>query len=246
MRAPLLLVFSVFLFSCGKQTEELSLEKSADYFPLATGKYRIYRLDSTVTINFGNSLQVHSYQEKHLVDAAITNENRTRYRVLVYQRDVNGTSPWKATGSYFASAEGNVEVTENNLRFIKLANPLRIDAEWKGNAFLPQEPYSALYDFNNDNEMNAWTYSYTGVGESLSVNGKNFNDVVTVTSVDESLNFPVTSTQQYAYKNYWLEQYAKGVGLIYQETVLLEYQPQNADRPGYRGFAVKRTLLDYN
>ena len=84
------------------------------------------------------------------------------------------------------------------------------------------------------------------MGESLSVNGNSYDDVVTVKAIDETLNFPVASTQQYAYKNYSLEQYAKGVGLVYQEMVMLEYQPQNADRPGYRGFAVKRTLLEHN
>ena len=246
MRATILAVITLLLVSCEKQTENYTADKAADYLPLTVGKYRIYKLDSTVVVNFGNSLEVHSYQEKQVVDAAITENGRTGYRILVYHRDAAGTEPWKAGGSFFASADNNVEVTENNLRFIKLANPLRTDVIWKGNAYLAQDPYSALYEFNNDNDMSAWIYTYTGVGESLSVNGNSYDDVVTVKAIDETLNFPVASTQQYAYKNYSLEQYAKGVGLVYQEMVMLEYQPQNADRPGYRGFAVKRTLLEHN
>lgn len=246
MRATILAVITLLLLSCEKQTEDYTAENAADYLPLAVGKYRIYKLDSTVVINFGNSLEVHTYQEKQVVDAAITENGLTGYRILVYRRDAAGAEPWKAVGSFFASADKNVEIMENNLRYIKLANPLRADATWQGNAYLPQDPYSALFEFNNDNDMSAWTYTYTGVGESLSVNGNSYDDVVTVSAIDESLNFPVTSTQQYAYKNYSLEQYAKGVGLVYQELVMLEYQPQNADRPGYRGFAVKRTLLEHN
>jgi hypothetical protein len=42
------------------------------------------------------------------------------------------------------------------------------------------------------------------------------------------------------------EVYAKGLGLIYQELAMLEYQAPPVDRPGYRGFGIKRAIISHN
>lgn len=217
----------------------------ADYLPMQAGKYRTYQLDSTVFTNFGTSIEVRSYQEKHVVDAVITEGGKTGYRVFRYIRK-NAADAWKSSGSYSVSINGNAEVTENNMRIIKLAAPVKASFKWRGNTYLPEKPYSAIYLFNNDDEMHEWDFTYTDVGETLTLNGKTYQDVITVTAVDESINIPVTSNQQYAERSLSVEKYAKGVGLIYQELILFEYQPISAYRPGYTGFGVKRTLTDHN
>lgn len=240
------LLLIVALMGCGKETEELGAPTVAEYQPTVAGKYITYRLDSTVTINFGQSLQVNSYQEKHQVDAQLTdNLGRPAYRVFRYLRDAAGTTAWQPAGTYFITPQANtVEVVENNLRFLKLAGPVTEDYTWRGNRFLPNDPYVG-YEFSNDDGMVDWDFSYSDVGRPAVINGKNFANTVTVTQVKDSSNFPVTAPF-FGYLNYAVDVYAKGVGLVRQDLRMFEYQPPSSPRPGFKGFGLRRTVIDYN
>lgn len=246
--ALFLLSSATLLFSCKKETEELQTEVPSEYLPAAAGKYFVYRTDSTVYINFGANTVVRSYQEKHQVDALLTdNLGRPAYRIFRYIRDTAGAGAWQPNGSYFITPVANtVEVVENNLRFLKMAAPIKEGTAWKGNHFLPDDAYNAFYDFSNDDGMADWEYTYAGTGETVSLKGKTYSNVLTVLQIDESTNAPVTNGSLYGFRNYAKEQYAKGLGLIYQDFVMWEYQPPLSPRPGYRGFGVKRTLIDHN
>src|SRR5258705_4060912 len=117
----ILAAFLVFItFSCSKKTEEYTSAPLSDYYPLATGKYITYRVDSTIFTNFGRATQIHSYQVKHLIaDQLIDNLGRPTYRVFRYVRDTAGTQSWQPNGSYFITPLGqSIEVVENNLRVI--------------------------------------------------------------------------------------------------------------------------------
>lgn len=243
-----LLLSGILLFGCKKETEELQVENPQDYISTQSGKYITYRVDSTVFTNFGATTVVRSYQEKHQVDVQISdNLGRPAYRVFRYLRDTAGARAWQPNGSYFITPVNNtVEVVENNLRFLKLAAPVKEGKTWKGNQFLPDDAYTAFYDFSNDDGMSDWEYSYAAAGESLTLAGKKYTDVATVLQVDESTNAPVTNPSLYGFRNYSVEKYAKGLGLVYQEYVMWEYQPPTSPRPGYRGFGVKRTIIDRN
>lgn len=250
MRAcySLLFVTITFLVSCSKETEEFETEALANYLPTQTGKYITYRVDSTLFPNFGGSTVVHSYQEKHQIDSLLTdNLGRPSYRVFRFLRNVNGTGAWQPSGSYFITPMNNtIEVIENNLRFLKLTSTIREGNSWKGNRYLGVDPYGSSYEFSNDNNIAAWDYTYTVVGDNITLGGKAYSDVITVDQVDESINAPVTNTDAYGYKNYSVDKYAKGIGLIYQEIIMWEYQPPSSGRPGYQGFGVKRSIVDHN
>src|SRR5437660_1627405 len=65
--------------------------------------------------------------------------------------------------------------------------------------------------------------------------------------IDESLNVPIPSPDVSASRNYWIEKYARGIGLVYKEVVMWEYQPSSGPNPGYfNGFGLKMTILDHN
>lgn len=249
MRAQFLfsLLASIVLFSCDKETEEFKTESLSTYLPTQTGKYITYRIDSTVVLNFGANIVVRSYQEKHQVDAQITdNLGRSSYRVYRFIRDTNGTTAWKPSGSYLITPSDNtIEVIENNLRFLKLTGPIRKGNTWTGNKFLPTDPYGILYEFFNDDGIVDWEYTYTDLGSNTTINGKQYADVLTVQHIDDVANIPAT-IDAVGYKNYSVEKYAKGIGLIFQELIMLEYQPSSSPRPGYKGFGVKRTIIDHN
>lgn len=244
-----LLTLSIFIFGCKKVTEQYPSDPVTDYIPSAVGKYIIYRLDSTVFTNFGSTIEVHSYHEKDSVDAQIPDAlGRPSYRILRYLRDVTDTLQWQQSSVFWITPTAKtVEVMENNLRMIKLSLPIVNGFTWQGNHFLNSHPYNDIYsNWNNDADMNTWPYSYDSVGATITLNGKTINNTITVNGVNELLNWPVTNpTIPDASINFLQEKYAKGIGLVYQQFIMKEYQYNNGIGY-YKGFGVTRTMIDHN
>jgi hypothetical protein len=327
----------LLLTACETKTEELDgsayeRERLEELVPLQVGKYITYRLDSTVFTNFGRIEEVHSYQEKHVVDAEIQdNLGRISYRIFRFLRDTTGAEAWKSAGTYFITVLDNkVEVVENNLRVVRLVTPVKEGTTWKGNQYLPNEPYKDLFSFGNDNSMNLWEFKIDKTNETLTFNGETLNNVVTVLQADTRIvpdtievtasnealipanvatawirgtatdnvtiqasnpsntgtkmavynrtNFPAQlngisipqnmariyefSNGQWTFDNgkdtlisdlpfasvdYAVDKYAPNIGLIYQELILWENQPNiGGSSPFKVGFGVKRTLLEHN
>ncbi len=246
-----LLAFSAIIFFSCNEKEEFTTESINDYIKLTPGKYITYRIDSMVFTNFGRDIEYRKYQVKHVIDAQITdNEGRPAYRVYRYLRDTAGLQPWQAAGSYaITPLADQIELTENNLRFIKLHLPIRSGFTWRGNKYLPDNPYnSAGYNFSNDDNMEDWDFTYNGDPVSFSYRGNNYTDVLTVEQVDEAFNVPITSPTSYAAKSKSVEKYSKNIGMIYREYELWEYQPNTGNPAGpYKtGFGITMWMIDHN
>jgi hypothetical protein len=233
---------------CKRDVEHYASEPLSDYMPLAVGKSITYQLDSTVFIGFTLDGEIHKYQEKQEVAAQITdNLGRPSYRINRYLRDSAGTGNWLAAGTFFITPlEKSVEVVENNLRTVRLALPVKRDVFWKGNQYLPFAPYGNQYDFRSDTNFDPadWEFYYETVDESLTLNGQVIDSVITVKQIDEetSGNDDVLLTG----KTYSVEKYAKGIGLVYQELIMWEREPNGPSGAYKIGFGVKRTLLEHN
>lgn len=238
----------VFLFSCNK-SEIPDTGSIKDYLQLQKGKYITYRLDSTVFTNFGRDVELHAYEEKHLVDTLVTdNLGRPAWRIFRFIKDT-GTTNWTSAGTYLLTNSGStLELTEDNLRQLRLVLPLKEGQSWKGNRHFPFEPYNASFNFSNDDNIQDWDFTYTDTNESFTLpNGNTIDDVLTVTGIDESINVPVVVTTAYASINFSLDRYAKGIGLVYQEYTMWEYQPNpGGSSPYYIGFGVSRYMIDHN
>jgi hypothetical protein len=249
-RLTLLVIIVFTLFSCKKESEEFQTAPLSDYIPLAVGKYITYRIDSTIFSNFGRNIEVRAYQVKHVLESQITdNQGRASYRVFRYLRDSAGIEGWQAAGSYFITPVDNqVEVTEDNLRFIKLHLPMRDGYSWKGNKYLPADPYGPLFNFSNDDNMEDWDFHYDGEPSSFSYEGIDYADVYSVEEADEAYNVPISDPAAYAAKTRSVEKYAKLIGLVYREYVLWEYQPNTTGTGGpyYTGFGIKMWMIDHN
>ena len=236
------------LIGCKETKEDLTREAPADYLPLKTGKYFTYRLDSLVFTQAGRGEETHYYEEKNVVDAQITdNLGRPSYRIFRYIRDTAATQAWQPAGTYFITvSNGTVEVIEDNMRVVKLVSPIKEGTVWKGNRYLSDDPYESKYSFSNDDNMEDWEFSIKAAGETVKLGTKTFNNVITIQSIDESLNAPVTDTKAFGSKSFSEEKYVKGIGLIQQELILWEYQPPTSVSGFKVGFGVKRRLIDYN
>lgn len=243
----------VSFYSCNEK-EEFNSEALEDYLPLNEDKYIIYRVDSTIFTNFGAVTEIHSYQEKHVIDTVITdNLGRTSYRVFVYQRDSAGTQTWQPRNSstyYITPLPDQIElVDENNFRFIKMHLPLRDGYSWKGNKYLPTTqggPYASKFSFSNDDNMPDWDYYYDGLPSSFSYQNMNYTDVYTVEEADEAYNVPITDPNAYAAKSRALEKYSKNIGLIFRQFEMWEYQPNPGGIPYKTGFGVTMWMIDHN
>jgi hypothetical protein len=249
-RILLSVIISCFLIASCDKKDDFSSEALADYMPTVPGKYITYQVDSMVFTNFGRNTEIHAYQVKHVVDALITdNEGRPAYRVFRYIRDSAATLAWQPSGSYFITALDNeLEVSEDNLRFIKLHLPFKDGYTWKGNRYLPTDPYGPLYNFSNDDNMEDWDYFYDGSPASFSFRTFNYSNVYTVEEADESFNVPITSPTSYASRSRAVERYGKNVGLVYRQYELWEYQPNTGGQGGpYKtGFGVTMWMIDHN
>jgi hypothetical protein len=244
------LFLSVQLTGCDKKDDSYSANAVTDYMKLETGKYVIYRLDSTTFINFGQKDTTVSYQAKDVVEGPATdNLNRAGWRIVRYLRPLTSTSEsdWRVNITYFViPSQSNIELTEGNFKYIKLVSPLSNGRTWRGNGYLPDNPYKDLYEFSNDEDIQDWTFTYQDVGTTASYNNKDYDSTLTVVQIADSTNVPVIDARVPGSKTYSVETYAKHVGLVYKEFVMWEYQPPTSTSHYYTGFGIKMTIIDHN
>lgn len=247
-----LLAFSILigLGSCTSEKETLSFAEIADYAPYSVGKYITYRVDSLVFTNFGRTIEIHKYQMKHVVDATFTDGmGRPSYRIIRYITDSTASTPWQPDGTYFITpVNDQLEVVEDNRRVIKLHQPIRAEYTWKGNRFLPNDPYEPLYNFSNDDAMADWDFRIDGDPTTFTHRGNTYSNVLTIDAVDEAFNVPIVNQNVYASLSRSVEKFSKNIGLVYRQHELWEHQPNTGGSGGpYKvGFGITQWMIDHN
>ena len=244
------LFLSIQLTGCDKKSDDFTSDPVTDYINLQTGKYILYRLDSTRFVNFGQKDTVITYFAKDTVEGPTTdNLGRAGWRVVRYLRDTSSATndEWKPVLTYqIIPSRENIEVKEANFRYLKLVLPVKEGYSWRGNGYLPNNPYGDIYEFSNDEDIQDWDYTYQDVGMSAVLNNKNYDSTLTVVQIADSTNLPIVAGVP-ASKTYWVEKYAKNIGLVYKEVEMWEYQPPTTTTTGYRqGFGIKMTIVDHN
>jgi hypothetical protein len=244
-----ILFASIWLSSCNKK-DDFTSDALKDYMNLAKGKYILYRYDSLRFIDYFQLDTLVTYQAKEVVEDSITdNLGRNGWRMVRYLRDWTDTAEksWRPILIYTITAsDQNIEMNENNLRAIKLVRPIKDGFSWLGNGFYPERPYEAIYEFDNDQNIQTWDYTYHDVGATLNLNGKDYENTFAVTQIADSANLPITSNVT-AYKNLWTEKYARGIGLVYKEVAVWEYQATiNGQSGSLSGFGITMSIIGHN
>jgi hypothetical protein len=178
---------------------------------------------------------------KHVVDAAITdNIGRPAYRIIRYIRKT-AADTWMPDNTFMAINTGkSLEFVENNLRYLKLQQPITNSFSWKGNTYI--DTYT---QYSNLRYLNGWDYTYDSVGTALQIGDYNFENTLKVSQRDEVIGIP-SDPASYSEINYGAENYAKGLGLVYRKFLHVEYQPPTSG-PGYKvGYGVTYTIIDHN
>ncbi|CAN5891870.1 hypothetical protein BH11BAC4_BH11BAC4_22240 [soil metagenome] len=248
MKRIILLLVAITLLAafnaCKKSSEEFQTAPLNDYFPLETGKYVVYSLDSLVYTNFGTSTEVHSYQVKYQIDSAITdNIGRPAFRVFRFIRNT-AIAAWVPDNSFMAVNTGtSVEFIENNMRFLKLKQPIRNNFSWKGNSFIDTYSLNSQVKYLDD-----WDYIYDSVGVQMQLGTYTFDNALVVNERDEIIGNP-NDPASYLEINYSQEKYAYGIGLAYRKFFHAEYQPPVPGLDGHYvdgSFGVTMTMIDHN
>jgi hypothetical protein len=236
------------LFACTSKHEDFLSEPLSSYLPLKKGKFITYRVDSLVFVDFQRIPEIHRYQFKHVVDDSLTdNLGRPAWRIYTYIRDSAGTQDWTPSSTYFITPSNDqVEVVENNLRTIKLHLPVKEGFSWYGNRYYPTDAYEPYgFTFSNDNNIKNWEFTYDNYG-TFSYQGKTYNDVFTVEEADIADNIPVTSPNVFGTRTRSVDRYQKGIGLVFRDYTLWEYQPTPNGNPFYVGWGMTMWMIDHN
>lgn len=216
--AILLFLFCAGLFSCTKHHVETPPDLGYDYYPGKLKSYIVYDVDSigyrekskgdTITLKF---------QIKEKIDSIFPdNQGRPTIRLVRYRKNYNDTIPysamtWTVQDVWAANiTKTTAEVVEENVRFIKLIFPARLNETWDGNA---------------QNTIGEWDYKYTEYDSPATVGGISFTKTLKV----RQKYFP----SAIGYQNYY-ERYARGVGMIYRIIEDYDYQDGNGNaNPGH-------------
>ncbi len=232
------------LFGCKKQSEILPLSSANSYYPLQTGKRFTYRLDSTLYVSFGTIVKINSYLAKDsIINTFQDNLGRTSYLVYRYLTDTLQQHPFTFNSNYYITPANNtIEVTDaNNLRYIKLTEPVTETNTWQGNAFI--DPSSEKTGFLSD-----WRYQYQNINMPFSVLDGNIDSTLTVLQVDVPSLIQPFDPNYYQSSLYSSEVYAKGIGLIYKDFNYWVWQPLNSISPGYtaESYGIRLNLIEHN
>lgn len=237
------LTVTFLMVACKKESETFNSATLNDYNPLKAGRILIYRMDSTVPESFGSRLVVHSYQARDSVESSFTdNAGRLSWRIFRSTRDTAGKQPWQFAATYVSTQSNNaIEYVDNNMRFIKLRLPFTEGYTWKAHSFIDTKSLNS-----NVTYLDEWEYEYQDVNQPYTVLNKRFDTTVTVFQHDETSPPGPFDPNNYQQRNFGVEVYAKGVGLIYKDFLHWTYQTTPPPAKYEDGsYGVKLRLINY-
>jgi len=196
-----IILITTLFSSCKKDTEE-PVEMGYKYFPVNTGHWVIYKVDSISYNDFTGDIDSFRYQIKEYVESVfIDNSGRTSQRLERYIR-YSDTAEWIIKDVWFETlTASSAERVEENLRMVKLIFPVEESQTWNGNAF---------------NMLDAQTYKYQEVHTPATINNIYLDSTVTV--LQKSF-FPIIG------EYFEQEIYAAHIGMVYKKYVSLVKEP---------------------
>ncbi len=200
-------VFTSVISSCKKDAAPKP-DLGYNYFPGQVGRYIVYNVDSTYYDDFADSSRNYKFQLKEKIQSVFSdNQNRPAIRLERYVKYYNPSIPysnmqWQLRNVWVENITATTaEKVEENIRYMKLAFPVKENQNWNGNAQNTNDP---------------WNYSYAFYDLPRTLGGIHFDSVLQVNQHNElSLIDQV----------YYEEKYARNVGLVYKRVIDIGSQP---------------------
>ena len=219
MKILAFIVLAAIFFVACKKSETANYLTYDHFVSPKVGKFIIYKLDSTITASFGESLITKSYLIKDSIyEQFLDNENRESYKIFRYQYD-SAAKVWKSINTFYMTPlSQKLEYVEDNNRYIKLINPVTENNSWQGNSYIGNDLFGISNSFSN------WAFSYTNINQPAQVGDLKFDKTVTVVQYDSTDNNPFFDPKNFYQYNKSYEVYADTIGLIYKDLLSWEYQ----------------------
>jgi hypothetical protein len=237
MRSGVFIIVTLFsLLSC-ETSPELATDVGLDYFPLKVGAYQIYSIDET---HINQTIEQKSIYELKLqvLDSSLNQEGGFSYTIQRQKRDNPGL-PWKNIDAWTSRVAGRQAIVkEGNTSYVKIAFPTMNGLEWDGNSF---NDLGGDQSCGENKDRPCDTYSLESLGKEFVVaDGMAFTETLTVVQ-NENMDLIVKQDVR-------KEVYAKGIGLIYKESVILEYCSTDdckGDQKVDKGLRYKQVIKEY-
>lgn len=214
------LFFFIFIVSCNSDNEGVVTPNlNHNYTGLEVGKFVVYTVDSIFFNNFNNSIDTFQFHIKEKIESQFIDlEGNEAYRIERFKKQTDSLI-WVLTDVWNAKlVTTNYQKVEENVRFIKLTFPIRINNDWNGNI---------------KNTLGKQQYEYTAIHQPEIIGGFNLDSVSTVLQLDD-----VNLISQ----NFFEEKFAANIGLVYKK----ELSRQRADLSSpWLGKDVTMTLFSY-
>lgn len=192
-------------FSCNKDATPPNM--GYNYFPDQAGKFIVYDVDSFY-YNFANDVDTFKFQLKEKIQSVYAdNQGRPTLRLERYIKMYNpaisySLIPWKLRDIWAENkTKTTAEKVEENVRFIKLAFPVKDAQTWNGNA---------------QNTIGEENYKYEFFDRGRTIGGIYFDSTLQVTQHEEEVLI---------LKKYYIEKYARNIGLVFKQVIKVESQP---------------------
>lgn len=198
MKTLLYVAGLLWLVGCSRPAETPP-SAGYEYFPLEVGQYRIFDVQETqYTLTAGRTTR--SYQVQETTTQAFAGlDGLPAFRIERSSRTAPGQS-WQLDSVWTARRTPMEAIrTENGVSFIRLLFPLRQGQSW---------------DANRLNSIGPETHTLTALSEPVSLGGQTYDQTATVVQVAKASLVDSVSRK---------EIYARGVGLVYRESVELYY-----------------------
>ncbi len=220
MRTLSLFLLVVLLFSCSDEKEDFELDMGHDYFPLEIGQNRYYEADSLTFRPAPAGIQVdsqHYFIREEVVDTFRDAGDELRYRIHRYER-ASEALPWRLRKALAASrTDRQAILLEDNLPFVKLIFPLRTGQSWDGNRLFADEDLRLRVAGEVLEVFKEWHSEAVEVGSPSNAGSQIYDDVATVLHANFETVVDIRRVE---------ERYARGVGLVYREMLILDSQCQ--------------------
>jgi hypothetical protein len=228
-------IMILFAFGCSTN-EPIAVPRVSDYFPLRSGAFQIYHVDSVVVKE--NVETAYNYELKTEVTDSFSNAAGGYTYVIQRFKRISSSSPWTALGSWSARADAFQAVTnEGNISYVKIASPLGNGKAWDGNALNVMGGTEKCLDHDSHT---CDIYAIESFGKPVSLAAGTFDNTLTIVQNDN--NDVIVSQDKRS------EVYALNTGLVYREVNFLEYCT-NAQCVGAQfvtaGLKYKQTISDY-
>jgi hypothetical protein len=198
LRALFVFFCCILLFACDS-SEPTPIDPGLTYLPLTTGRFIIYDVTEE-RFSLTAAPVTTTYQLKETVGASYSDvTGQPAFRLQRFRR-ANVQAAWQTDSLWTARLNSRMAIrTENGADFVKLVFPLTERLRWNGNQF---------------NQFPDDTYEARKVNQPYTVGAQTFGETATVFQQNDS-----TLVSQ----DKRIEVYAREVGLVYKETVQLQF-----------------------